>query len=151
MRIAAALVGGVGALYGTLTSGVVILVVVMMNTAVGSVVDLAVLPVNLAMIGPELVVALSCATGLVGAGFLLARRSRKSVYLMLAAAVGIAVARVVQPFLVGTAGNVGIPERFTEDASLPPAEFFISTLIPAAALLLASALGTFAIRNQRVS
>lgn len=150
MRVAAAAVGGIAALFGILISGFVLLITFIMMASAG---PFTVLPVDLAMIGTESVVALFYAAGLVGVGLLLARSSRWGVYLMLVAAVGSAVVRLIQPLLVRIAGNVGMPERFIEDTNTYPysAEPLVYVLIPAAALLLAFLLGTLAIRSRQVS
>ena len=135
-------------MFGILTSGIVLLITL---SLVASVEPFAVLPVDLAMLGTEIVVALFYAAGLVGAGLLVARRSRSGVYLMLVAAIGAAVVRFIQPLLVGIAGNIGVPERLTEEPSLSSTGSLTYTLVLTAALLLACALGTLVIRNQRVS
>ncbi len=130
-------------MFGILISGLAILIVFSMMLSMG---DFAILPVDLVMIGSKVVIALSCVTGLIGAGLLSAHGSLKSIYLMLAAALGMAVVRTIQPLLVSAVGSIGIPERFAADPSPLGAGLSIPILLPAIALLLASALGAYAVR-----
>ena len=147
MRVVAALVGAAGAIFGILVSGMGIALVVSMMLSVG---DLTILPVDLAMLCSEAVMMLFCVVGLIGVGLLVARGGREGIYLMLAAAVVIAVVKAVQPFLVSVTGSIGIPERFTAEPSPFGAGLSIPALLPAIALLLAAALGVYEIRARRV-
>lgn len=109
-----------------------------------------VLPVDLAMLGAEIVMILLFVTGLAGAGLLAARGGYKGIYLMLAAAAGTVVVRLVQPFLINAAGNIGIPERLAGGASFPGIEHWM-IFLPAATFLFASTLGVLAVRERRTS
>lgn len=97
--------------------------------------------VDLAMLATEGLAFLLCAGALCGAGLLLALRSRGGVYLMLVAALGVAVLLVVQPFLVDAAGRMGIPEDLREDIGLPRTGWWLASLTPALGMLIAGLLG----------
>ena len=147
MRVAAALVGVAGVFFGILISGMSIAIAVGMMLSIG---DFAILPVDLAMIGSEAVIILFCVVGLIGVGLLMARGGRKGIYLMLTAAIAIAVVRIVQPVLVSAAGSIGIPERFAAEPSPIGSGLSIPVLLPSIALLLASALGAYTLRARSV-
>lgn len=146
MRTVAAVVGIAGALLGALTSAIVILLVFSMMVSVS---PFQILPVDLAMLGTEIVAILFCVCGLVGAGLLTARGDQKGIYLMLVAAIGIAVIRLVQPMLTSAVGAFGIPDRFAANPSPLDVGSLTIILPPTIALLLASALGAYAIRARR--
>ena len=147
MRVAAALVGVAGVFFGILISGMSIAIAVGMMLSIG---DFAILLVDLAMIGSEAVIILFCVVGLIGVGSLMARRGRKGIYLMLTAAIAIAVVRIVQPVLVSAAGSIGISERFAAEPSPIGSGLSIPVLLPSIALLLASALGAYTLRAKSV-
>jgi hypothetical protein len=141
LRVAAALVGGLGGALGAVKSAVLILFWLTIGPLRRAGLD----PVDFLVIGTEGLAVASCILGVTGSGFVLAGRPRPAVLFLLAGAVGVTVAAVI----FGLLWSSTQPPDVRSAAPSPFAElgFYLRWLFPAPFLLVGAALASL-VRNR---
>ena len=135
--MAAAAIGGAGAVLGALTYLLAVVGWVALSVLSGYLrPDL----VDLALVGTSAAGLLLASVGAAGAWLVLKDRTRRGALLMLISAAGVVAVFSAQPFLVNAAGAYGVPKRLQADPGLPPGDYFLASFAPAAALLVGAAL-----------
>ncbi len=142
MRLAAAVVGGLGACAGVV-KGLVAFFGALVVGLTGEGVDAFIV----LWAGTEAGIVISCALGVAGGGFALAKKTRAAAYLMLAGAVGVVLAAaayvLLQPAAMGPAF-----EPYLSPGFLTVTGWHASTLFPVPFLLVGMML---ALLSQRVA
>ena len=116
LRVAAAAIGGAGAVLGALTYLLAVVGWVALSVLSGYLrPDL----VDLALVGTSAAGLLLAGAGAAGAWLVLKDRTRRGALLMLISAAGVVAVFSAQPFLVNAAGAYGVPKRLQADPGLP--------------------------------
>jgi hypothetical protein len=137
MRVVAGVIGGGAAALGAIAYVLTVVVWIAISAFAGFAPTTL---VDLAFIGTTAAALLFACLGLVGALRVFRGDPRRGARLMLLSAIGIAIAFAVQPVLVATTGNYGLPEQFQAGPSgFQPGGFFVA-FAPAAALLVGALL-----------
>jgi hypothetical protein len=141
LRVAAALIGELGADLGAAKSAILFL----FWLALGPLRRTGLASVDSLVIGTEGLAIASCIPGVVGSGFVLAGRLRLAVRLLLAGAVGVAVAAVVFGLLRSSTQPPDV--RSAAPSPFAGFDFYLRWLFPVPLLLVGAVLASL-VRNR---